>query len=110
MRNSSRGIGSFVALCASLGALGCGSSGGGGNTTDSGVPLSPGGSGAFGIVTVGGKQKMYLPQPYVYTVGGDATIAVVDVGVAGNGVAGAPALLNPIALGTVDGITATGGT
>ncbi len=110
MRNISRGIGPFVALCASLGVLGCGSSGGGG-PTDSGVPLSPGGSGAFGIVTVGGKQKMYLPQPYTYyTTAGDATIAVVDVGVAGNGVAGAPALITTIDLGTVDGVTATGGT
>ncbi len=110
MRNSSRGIGSFVALCASVGALGCGS-GGGGSQTDSGVPLSPGGSGAFGIVTVGGKQKMYLPQPYAYyTATGNATIAVVDVGVAGNGVAGAPALITTIDLGSVDGVTATGGT
>jgi hypothetical protein len=110
MRNSSRGIGSFVALCASLGVLGCGSSGGGGSP-DSGVPLSPGGSGAFGIVTVGGKQKMYLPQPITYyTAAGDATIAVVDVGVAGKGVAGAPALITTIDLGTVDGVTATGGT
>jgi hypothetical protein len=110
MTNSSRGTGWLVALCASLGALGCGS-GGGGTPTDSGVPLSPGGSGAFGIVTVGGKQKMYLPQPFAYyTAAGDATIAVVDVGVAGNGVLGAPALITTIDLGTVDGVTATGGT
>jgi hypothetical protein len=75
------------------------------------VPLSPGGSGAFGIVTVGGKQKMYLPQPYTYyTATGNATIAVVDVGVAGNGVLGAPALITTIDLGTTDGVTATGGT
>jgi hypothetical protein len=110
MRHGSRDIGWFVALCASLGALGCGA-GGGGSPTDSGVPLSPGGSGAFGIVTVGGKQKMYLPQPFAYyTATGDATIAVVDVGVAGNGVAGAPALITTIDLGTPDGVTATGGT
>jgi hypothetical protein len=109
MRNFSKGIGSLVALGASVCLLGCG--GGGGGTPDSGVPLSPGGSGAFGIVTVGGKQKMYLPQPYAYyTATGNATIAVVDVGVAGNGVAGAPALLTTIDLGTTNGVTATGGT
>jgi hypothetical protein len=112
MKNGSSGIGAIVALGASVLMVGCGSGGGGGGEkTDSGTPLSPGGSGAFGIVTVGGKQKMYLPQPSAYyTSAGDATIAVVDVGVAGNGVAGAPALLTTIDLGTTDGVTATGGT
>jgi DNA-binding beta-propeller fold protein YncE len=112
MRNGSSWIGAIAALGASVLALGCGSGGdGSGNKMDSGTPLSPGGSGAFGIVTVGGKQKMYLPQPITYyTAAGDATIAVVDVGVAGNGVAGAPALITTIDLGTTDGVTATGGT
>ena len=112
MRNGSCGMGAIAALGASVLMLGCGSGGGGGgNKTDSDTPLSPGGSGAFGIVTVGGKQKMYLPQPSAYyTPAGDATIAVVDVGVAGNGVAGAPALLTTIDLGTAEGVTATGGT
>jgi hypothetical protein len=89
-------------------ALGCGSSSS--SNPDSGTPPAPGGSGAFGIVTVGGKQKMYLPQPYTPSATtGNATIAVVDVGVAGSGVLGAPALITTIDLGTADDVTATGG-
>jgi hypothetical protein len=108
MGRRSRWFGLMLTGCAL--ALGCGSGGGGGSTTDGGVPASPGGSGAFGIVTVNGKQKMYLPQPFNFsTTTGNATIAVVDVGVAGNGVAGAPALITTIDLGTTDDVTATGG-
>lgn len=72
------------------------------------IPLAPGGSGAFGVVTVGGKQKVYLPSP-VPSPNGHGVIAVVDVGVAGNGVAGAPALIANIDLGTASGATTTGG-
>jgi hypothetical protein len=74
------------------------------------VPPSSGGSGAFGVVTIAGHQKMYLPQPSsAVTATGNATIAVVDVGVAGNGVKGAPALVTTIDLGTPDLVTATSG-
>jgi len=67
-----------------------------------------GGTGAFGIVTVNGKQKMYLPQDQV-NAAGHGVVSVVNVGVAGNGVAGAPALITDIDLGTSDTATATGG-
>jgi hypothetical protein len=88
-------------------ALACNPSGGGsgGETTP---PPAPGGTGAFGVVTVDGKQKMYLPQT-IPNPAGHGMVAVVDVGVAGNGVAGAPALLTDIDLGTPDMATATGG-
>ncbi len=94
--------------------LGCG--GGGGSAPPKKPPKkglvgSPaaGGSGAFGVVTIAGHQKMYLPQPGLLTAAGNATIAVVDVGLAGQGVQGAPALLKLIDLGTSDAATATGG-
>jgi len=71
-------------------------------------PPTAGNSGAFGVVTVGTKQKMYLP---VFTLGdaGHAVIAVVDVGIAGMGVSGAPALITTIDLGTTNHATTTGG-
>jgi hypothetical protein len=72
------------------------------------LPPAAGGTGAFGITTVGGKQKMYLPQT-VPNAAGHMTIAVVDVGVAGSGVAGAPAQVASIDLGGTDYATATGG-
>lgn len=62
------------------------------------IPLSPGGTGAFGVVTVGGKQKLYLPTTRSNSAG-DSVIAVVDVGVPGNGIAGAPALITTIDIG-----------
>jgi hypothetical protein len=72
------------------------------------IPPAAGGSGAFGIVTVNGHQKMYLPLQ-IGTTSPNAQIAVVDVGVAGSGITGAPALLKLIDLGTADVATATGG-
>ncbi len=75
---------------------------------DAAPAVSPGGTGAFGIVTTGGKQKMYVPTT-ITADGGDALVAVVDVGVAGRGVSGAPALLKTIDLGTTNGATTTGG-
>ena len=71
------------------------------------VPAA-GGTGAFGIVTVNGKQKMYLPAGYDSS-SGNGVIAVVDVGVAGNGASGAPALITTIDLGSTNVATATGG-
>ncbi|HTQ44408.1 MAG TPA: hypothetical protein VMI75_16720 [Polyangiaceae bacterium] len=62
------------------------------------IPVSAGGTGAFGVVTVGGKQKLYLPTTRS-NASGDSMIAVVDVGVPGNGIAGAPALITTIDLG-----------
>jgi len=72
------------------------------------IPISAGGTGAFGIVTAAGKQKMYLPTTTPGT-NGNAVIAVVDLGLAGNGVAGAPALIKTIDLGTTNIATNTGG-
>ena len=77
-------------------------------------PPAAGGTGAFGIVTINGKQKMYLPQK-IGNAAGHPIIAVVDVGAAGNGAAGAPALITTVDLGVTDAAddfefaTATGG-
>ncbi len=71
-------------------------------------PPAAGGTGAFGIITIGGKQKMYLPQQYGGATG-NASIAVVDVGAPGSGVAGAPAQITNIDLGSSNYATATGG-
>jgi hypothetical protein len=96
----------------------CADSGGGGldgatvdtSTGDDGgsTPVASGSTGAFGIVTVGGKQKMYLPETAA-NAAGNAFIAVVDVGAKGNTAAGAPAQVTTIDLGTGDYATATGG-
>jgi hypothetical protein len=69
------------------------------STGDAKAPPPPaaGGTGAFGIVTINGKQKMYLPQDSP-TADGKFVIAVVDVGAAGNGVIGAPAQITTIPL------------
>ena len=72
------------------------------------APQSAGGTGAFGVVTVNGTQKLYLPQSSPNTAG-NAIISVVDVGVGGNGVAGAPALITEIALGSSSVATTTSG-
>lgn len=80
--------------------LGCGSH----------PPIPAGSTGAFGVVTVDGKQKLYLPLvPPDLTDAGHGEIEVVDVGVAGAGVTGAPALITTIDLGTSAYATATGG-
>ncbi|HJZ83732.1 MAG TPA: hypothetical protein VKN99_01125 [Polyangia bacterium] len=71
-------------------------------------PAAAGGTGAFGIVTVGGRQKMYLPLTEL-APNGNGVVAVVDVGVPGHGTAGAPALVTDIDLGSPDVATATGG-
>ncbi len=68
-----------------------------------------GGTGAFGIVVVNGRQKLYLPQPQL-NAAGHGSILVVDVGVAGKGVQGAPAQVTTIDLGTADVATTTNGT
>ncbi len=108
MRQTTR---TWLGLALGVAWLGCGGGGGGAAPPKKGVVGSPaaGGSGAFGVVTIAGHQKMYLPQPGALTAGGNATIAVVDVGLAGQGVQGAPALLKVIDLGTSDAATATGG-
>lgn len=85
------------------------SSSGNGNAKDAGSAPAAGGTGAFGIVTVNGMQKLYLPQESGDPTTGNGYISVVNVGVAGNGVAGAPALITNIDLGTSDYATATGG-
>jgi hypothetical protein len=81
-------------------AVGCGS-------TEQ--PAAAGSSGAFGIVTVDGKQKLYLPVPGYASASGHGEIAVVDVGVEGNGIQGANAQLTRIDLGTSEYATTTGG-
>ena len=85
-----------------------GSSSSSGGDDGSVTGTSAGGTGAFGIVTVNGKQKMYLPASYDAS-SGHGIIAVVDVGVAGNGASGAPALITTIDLGSTNVATATGG-
>jgi hypothetical protein len=72
------------------------------------LPLSSGGSGAVAVVSAGGKQKMYVPANHS-APNGDAVIAVVDIGVAGNGVAGVPALAASIDLGSALAATTIGG-
>jgi hypothetical protein len=77
------------------------------DTADAAPPApAPGGTGSFAVVTAGGKQKLYLPLQFLSS--NHFRIAVIDVGQAGNGVAGAPALIKEILL---DGevATATGG-
>jgi hypothetical protein len=71
-------------------------------------------SGAFGVVTVNGKQELFLPVKNAATLGAgftDGVIAVVDVGIAGTGVndAGTPALITYIDLGDAGVATATAG-
>jgi hypothetical protein len=68
-------------------------------------PPAAGGTGAFGIVTINGKQKMYLPEQSADPDHPDNNfpyIAVIDVGAAGNGAAGAPALITRIDLTGAD--------
>jgi hypothetical protein len=91
------GVGTYVGLG---GSGGCG----GGSS-----PASSSSSGAFGVVTVNGKQKLYLPLAGSNSLG-NGQIAVVDVGVGGNGVSGAKALITNIDLGSTDLATCTGGT
>ncbi len=78
------------------------------DVADAAPPLGPSGTGAFGIVTVGTTQKMYLPLDITGATG-HGVIAVVDVGVAGNGVVGAPALIHDIDLGSADVASTTAG-
>ena len=66
--------------------------------SSSSPPPASGSSGAFGVVTLGGKQLMYLPIQ-APTANGDGQIAVVDVGQAGKGMTGAPALVTDVDLG-----------
>lgn len=72
-------------------------------------PPAAGGTGAFGIVTVDGKQKLYLPLEGVPSGSTNAVISVVNVGLAGNGTSGASALIKQIDLGDTDYATASGG-
>jgi hypothetical protein len=89
------GVGSYVGF----GGSGCGGSA-------SSVSSS---SGAFGVVTVNGKQKLYLPLKGQNSTG-NGQVAVVDVGVTGSGVAGAKALITDIDLKVTDLPTCSGGT
>jgi hypothetical protein len=61
-------------------------------------PPATTGTGALGIVTVDGKQKLYLPTT-VTTPTGNNVVSVLDVGLAGNGVNGVGALITNIDLG-----------
>jgi hypothetical protein len=61
-----------------------------------------GGTGAFAIVSVGGTEKLYLPE-YQANAAGHSVIAVVDVSAAGDGVRGAPALVTDVDLGPSGG-------
>ena len=96
----------LISLAATLGAAvlaaGCSS----GTGSDPQPQLN--GSGAFGLVSVGGKQKLYVPLASPST-NGHAQIAVVDLSVAGNGTAGAKALLGTIDLGASTAATTLAG-
>jgi len=96
-----------VLVASALGGVGgCG----GGQQEPPPPPPTGGGSGAFGVVTVNGLQKLYLPLPYQPAGKTNSQLAVVDVGALGAGVAGAPALLGYVDLGTAtDVATTTGG-
>jgi len=76
------------------------------------APPPPTGSGAFGVVTVNGKQELFLPVRALNDAG-HGQIAVVDVGVGGSGIndAGVPAQLANIDMDILDGglIDADGG-
>lgn len=91
-------------------AHGMGGCGGSSATTPPTPPPQGGGTGAFGVVTVNGLQKLYLPLPNIPSGKTNYQLAVVDVGVAGAGTAGAPALLGYVDLGSIlDVATTTGG-
>ena len=76
----------LLSLCAAAGgACFSSSKSGPAETGDSGTtpPPSSGGTGAFGIVTINGKQKMYLPQSSVFDADSGTShgvISVVDIG------------------------------
>jgi hypothetical protein len=73
-------------------------------------PPHGGGTGAFGVVTVNGLQKLYLPLPDIPTGKTTYQLAVIDAGIAGAGTLGAPARLGYVDLGSdIDVATATGG-
>jgi len=98
------GIG--IGLMLFLTAEGCG----GGGAEPPPPPPHGGGSGAFGVVTVNGLQKLYLPLPEIPAGKTTYQLAVVDVGIAGAGTMGAPARLGYVDLGSAtDVATATGG-
>jgi hypothetical protein len=80
-----------------------------GSSGDAGILPAAGGTGAFGIVTVNGIQKMYLPLQAGDPTTGNGLLAVVNVGLPGAGTTGAPALITNIDLGSADYATATGG-
>jgi len=104
--DGSGGSDSGVATDAGPGEAGVGTADASDDATS--YPPSAGSSGAFGVVTVNGKQKLYMPSNTQSALG-NATIAAVDVGVTGNGVSGAPALVHSIDLGTTNYATTTGG-
>jgi len=79
-----------------------------GGSSNNNTPPAPGGTGAFGIVTVGGVQKLYLPSNQVTTMG-HGQVMVINAGLPGNGTMGVNALITAIDLGTPDQATATGG-
>jgi hypothetical protein len=65
-------------------------------------PATPAtGSGAFGVVTVNGKQELFLPVKGLNDAG-DGQIVVVDVGVSGSGVNDAGVLVLPAQVANID--------
>ena len=102
------GVIGLLAVCAAA-ETACSSKSSGSSTTDAGNVPAAGGTGAFGIVTVNGTQKLYLPQNTGLDTNGNGYISVVNVGIVGAGTAGAPALVTNIDLGTSDFATTTGG-
>jgi hypothetical protein len=68
---------------------------------DAGAPPPGASSGALGVVVIDGTQKLYLPTTKINAAGNNV-VSVVNVGLAGSGVAGTPALIKDIDLGVSD--------
>jgi hypothetical protein len=90
-----RGLAAFC--CGALDAACSATRAPGGPVSESGAALV-GGTGSFAIVSVDGVDKLYLPE-YESAGTGRPAVAVVDVGAAGHGTAGAPALITDVDLG-----------
>jgi hypothetical protein len=71
------------------------------SSIEAGAPPPGASSGALGVVVVDGTQKLYLPTAKTNAAGNNV-VSVINVGIAGDGVNGAPALITDIDLGIQD--------
>ena len=98
-------VGAVVGI---LGGLACSAGGG----TPPPPAQNSGASGAFGVITLNGKQLMYYPTQSLTAFpdgGGTSTVTVIDVGQKGNGALGANAQVATVALNSTDLATTTAG-